>query len=72
MSLVLVVGCNLLSLVRLVEIGLSRWFGLVFWKVFWLVCWITLLGRCVRFVCLVGVFLGVVVGFYNGANFSLP
>ena len=38
----------------------------------WLVCWVALLGRCVCFVCFVGVFLRVVVGFNNGANFSLP
>ena len=46
MSLVLVVGCSKLSLVRLVEIGLSRWFGWCFVGV--LGCFV---GRCVCFVC---------------------
>ena len=59
MSLVLVVGCSKLSLVRLVEIGLRR--GV--WLVSWLVCWVALLGRCVCFVCFVCVFFGVMVGF---------
>ena len=43
MSLVLLVGCSTLSLIRLVEIGLRRWFG-----------WC--LGWCVGLLCLVGVY----------------
>ena len=51
MSLVLVVGCSKLSLVRLVEIGLRRGFG---WCLGWcvgLLCWVGVYALCVSLVC---------------------
>ena len=68
MLFVLVVGC---STFVVDQVG-RDWPEKVVWLVFWLVCWVALLGRCVCLVCFVGVFFGVVVGFNNGANFSLP
>ena len=68
MSLVLVVGC---STVVVGQVG-RDWAEKGVWLVSWLVCWVALLGRCVCFVCFVCVFFGVVVGFNNGVNFSLP
>ena len=48
---VLVVGCSTLSLIRLVEIGLRRWFGWCFGWCVGLLCWVGVYAWCVSLVC---------------------